>query len=135
MNIVVPLRRGTAKRYRSFALLLASLGCARLQQQVNLLCTRLHKPCDDGTFMFPKECRSETKAINKDAEGVDKTTARDFAISTFFFLLSAFPLVSTPSSSTASLPLPLRRGRIFVQVSAEDKFICTMPNAAENQRS
>ena len=139
---IVPLRRGTAKRYRSFALLLASLGCARLQQQVNLLCTRLHKSCDDGTFMFPKECRSETKAINKVAEGVDRTTARDFPLcyfyfflSTFCFLLSAFPLFSTPSSSTSSLPLPLRRGRIFEQVSAEDKFTCTMPNAAENQRS
>ena len=44
------------QREISVALLSASLGCARLQKQMNLLCTRLHKPCDDGTFMFPKEC-------------------------------------------------------------------------------
>ena len=52
----------------------------------------------------------------------------------FCFFLSTF-CFSTPSSSTLSLPLPLRRGRIFAQVSAEDKFTCTMPNATENQRS
>ena len=31
----------------------------------------------------------------------------------FFFLLSAFPLFSTPSSVALPLPLPLRRGRIL----------------------
>jgi len=40
--------------------------------------------------MFPKECRSETKAINKVAEGVDKTTASDYSLCYFCFFLSTF---------------------------------------------
>ena len=61
--------------------------------------------------MFPKEYRSETKALTRSvSEGVDKTTARDFAISTFFFLLSAFPLVfhSLVIDFVAATPSPAR---------------------------
>ncbi|MBE6294340.1 MAG: hypothetical protein E7090_06630 [Bacteroidales bacterium] len=70
-NIAVPLRRGTAKRYRSFA-------------------------CDDGTFMFPKECRSETKAITQMLFRRELTDIHCKQICYFYFFLSTFCFSSSP---------------------------------------
>ena len=39
-------------------LLYAKLGCARLQLQASLHCTRWHELCDDGSFSSLTECRA-----------------------------------------------------------------------------
>ena len=66
------------------------------------------------------------------AEGVDKTTARDFAIcyfyfflSTFCFLLSAYPLVfhSLVIDVVAATPSPARENFTNVQWGGKQNYI------------
>ena len=81
----------------NWAIRLASptTGCARLQLQASLHCTRWHELCDDESFSFPKECR---------ACEVYSTQVEDGGVLIFFLLVysgNSLPLRGLPPCPSA----------------------------------